>query len=226
MFDNITNKPKPSSVEDIFADTEVTPTNIPPSPTAGTSFVPLPIPPAPRASGLGSLSTPTHPLFDGGKKWLMIIGAIVVVIIIGMGAYWWWTNTKTSAPVNTEPELTNQPIEPEQPPITVPPVEMPTTNPELEDTDNDRLNTREEFELGTDPQNFDTDADGLFDGEEVKVWHTDPLNPDTDGDGYLDGEEVINNYNPNGPGRLLELPSGEINFQELDNILDQINQEG
>ena len=53
---------------------------------------------------------------------------------------------------------------------------------------------------------MDSDGDGLFDREEVEVYHTNPLNPDTDGDGYVDGfQEVDKGYNPLGPGRLLDL---------------------
>jgi hypothetical protein len=47
-----------------------------------------------------------------------------------------------------------------------------------------------EAEQGTDPNNPDSDNDGLSDGEEVIVYNTDPNNPDSDGDGLSDGEEV------------------------------------
>lgn len=64
-----------------------------------------------------------------------------------------------------------------------------------------------------DPQNKDTDNDGLLDWEE-ELLGTDPLNPDTDGDGYLDGEEIASGHNPlvKGPGDKLvfyPLPLGE-----------------
>ena len=59
------------------------------------------------------------------------------------------------------------------------------------DKDNDGLTKREELELGTDPNNPDTDGDGLKDGAEVKQYNTDPNNSDTDGDGLKDGEEVM-----------------------------------
>lgn len=58
------------------------------------------------------------------------------------------------------------------------------------DKDGDGLTKSEEKELGTDPNNPDTDGDGLKDGEEVRTYMTNPLNTDTDGDGLLDGEEV------------------------------------
>jgi len=59
-----------------------------------------------------------------------------------------------------------------------------------DDDDNDGLTNAEERRYGTDPNNPDTDGDGLTDGEEVHKYHTNPLNPDTDGDGLTDGEEV------------------------------------
>ena len=59
-----------------------------------------------------------------------------------------------------------------------------------DDDDHDGLTNAEERRYGTDPNNPDTDGDGLTDGEEVKRYHTNPLNPDTDGDGLSDGEEV------------------------------------
>ena len=64
------------------------------------------------------------------------------------------------------------------------------------DNDMDGLTKREENEIGTDPDNSDSDGDGLKDGVEVKKYFTNPLNPDTDGDGLKDGDEV-NKYNTN-----------------------------
>lgn len=73
------------------------------------------------------------------------------------------------------------------------------------DSDGDGLTDEEEKTLGTDPNSVDTDKDGLFDRDEVKIYHTDPLNPDTDGDGIPDGIEVKNGDNPNGPGKLFNV---------------------
>lgn len=65
-----------------------------------------------------------------------------------------------------------------------------------EDPDEDGLTNFEEFQLVTDPQNPDTDGDGLNDGDEVHTHHTNPLSSDTDVDGLTDGEE-INIYGTN-----------------------------
>lgn len=80
---------------------------------------------------------------------------------------------------------------------------------EAVDSDRDGLTDAEEETLGTDPFEPDSDGDGLYDREEVKVYETDPLNPDTDSDGYLDGDEVEAGYDPKGTGMLLDL-----NFEE------------
>lgn len=47
-----------------------------------------------------------------------------------------------------------------------------------------------EIEDSTDPNNPDTDADGLTDGQEVLTTLTDPLNADSDGDQLFDGIEI------------------------------------
>ncbi|MFT5188726.1 MAG: hypothetical protein ACI957_001748, partial [Verrucomicrobiales bacterium] len=58
------------------------------------------------------------------------------------------------------------------------------------DLDGDRLNDATEIALGTDPNNRDTDGDGLWDGAETFAWSSNPLVVDSDGDGLSDGAEV------------------------------------
>lgn len=71
-----------------------------------------------------------------------------------------------------------------------------------DDADYDDLTDAEELILGTDPNNPDTDGDGLTDGNEVHgitckyqgVFvnsSTNPLNPDSDGDTLTDGQECL-----------------------------------
>lgn len=59
------------------------------------------------------------------------------------------------------------------------------------DSDADGLFDAEEVAIGTDPYHPDTDRDKLSDYEEVRKYNTDPLNPDTDYDGLKDGDEVF-----------------------------------
>lgn len=58
------------------------------------------------------------------------------------------------------------------------------------DPDRDRLYNKVEQRLGTKPRKYDSDNDGLSDGDEVRKHKTNPLMADTDGDGLSDGDEV------------------------------------
>lgn len=220
MFDDLTKQPGQQSVEDIFSETEVLPPSLPPRypapPRVPAAPTPVLAPPPPVPPTNWPLVTS-----GGGHKGLIIAASVIILLVIAGVAYWYWLRPLTTTPAPVD-QPTNLPSESN---ITNQPVIEPATNSELEDTDGDRLSTQQEFELGTDPNNPDSDNDGLFDGEEVLIYHTNPLNNDSDGDGYTDGAEVQNNYDPNGPGRLLNLPSGELNFQEINSLLKQIDQE-
>lgn len=58
------------------------------------------------------------------------------------------------------------------------------------DKDKDGLGKCDEVKIGTDPNNPDTDGDGLNDGEEFLTYKTNPLHVDTDLDGLTDAVEV------------------------------------
>lgn len=69
------------------------------------------------------------------------------------------------------------------------------TNPELADTDGDKLSDRDEVvRYHTSPLKSDSDSDGLKDGEEVLTHHTDPRAIDTDKDVLKDGDEVLTHH--------------------------------
>ncbi|MCX6338947.1 MAG: lamin tail domain-containing protein, partial [Candidatus Aureabacteria bacterium] len=68
----------------------------------------------------------------------------------------------------------------------------------LADTDMDGIPDVVENEVGSDPNDVDSDDDGLRDGEELKNWNftvdsweTNPALADTDGDGLDDYDEVV-----------------------------------
>lgn len=66
------------------------------------------------------------------------------------------------------------------------------TNPENPDTDGDGLlDGLEVFQYNTDPLNYDSDGDGLNDGDEVRIHATNSNSADSDGDGISDGDEVL-----------------------------------
>ncbi len=65
------------------------------------------------------------------------------------------------------------------------------------DTDADGLSDIRELRLyGTDLNESDTDGDGLSDGEEVLTYDLDPLDADSDGDGIEDGDEIVGRTGP------------------------------
>jgi hypothetical protein len=68
------------------------------------------------------------------------------------------------------------------------------------DSDGDGLTDGQEVSLGTNPDKWDTDNDGLPDSEVSgvlgQVPATNPLDPDTDSDGLFDGTEVVGRVNP------------------------------
>lgn len=64
------------------------------------------------------------------------------------------------------------------------------------DADSDGLNNQYEYQLGTNPNAADTDADGLTDSNEFFTRRTNPLVADSDGDGLNDGGEVTAGSNP------------------------------
>lgn len=80
---------------------------------------------------------------------------------------------------------------------------METQQAEQSDTDRDGLTNAEEAELGTDPNNPDTDSDTLNDGDEVKIFNTNPLDRDSDNDELDDALEIStcsNESNPDSDG--------------------------
>ncbi len=67
------------------------------------------------------------------------------------------------------------------------------------DPDDDDLDNLQEYILHTDPNDPDSDGDGLEDGAEVATYGTDPANPDSDGDGLNDGDELAAGTSPLDP---------------------------
>jgi len=212
MFDELQKEP-----EDVFAQTDANaPQIIPPTmqaaPQPVVSDAPQPAPePQPVRSAQAAMTMADKPPFPW--KVVALVVGIIAVITIAFFLSMKILNSKT--PVTPkEPAQTQAPA----PEASAPAVQIPqaTTSPETAapaagadetlDSDKDGLTDVREAQLGTDPHNPDTDGDGLFDKEEVDVYHTNPLNPDTDGDGFKDGDEVKNGYNPNGPGKLLQVP--------------------
>ena len=64
------------------------------------------------------------------------------------------------------------------------------------DLDSDTLSNLQEYQLGSLPNNTDSDNDGLQDGDEVNQYNTSPANADSDSDRMPDGWEVQYQLDP------------------------------
>lgn len=153
----------------------------------------------------------------GSRIRLIILGAVIIISAAAIGATYWFVQQNQGAAQQDETSNMNQ----VQPVVEEPEQERPTTRDEdvmtVVDSDGDGLLDSREDELGTDPNMTDTDGDQLTDRQEVDIYKSDPLDTDTDNDGYTDGEEVRNFYNPNGPGKLIDVSDAIDEFNSQNN---------
>lgn len=217
MFDDI-QEPK-----DMFADVPepVVPSAASPSAPSSPEAGPVSVQPMMRVSQKASTTISPHQAAQyadvpkkgraGLRLFVTLLVSFVCIGSAGYAAYRFMVRDAVPQQVSDVIEKTTAPIE-EVAPVqetTVPQKDQdedgvgPTA---VVDSDGDGLTNDEERTAGTSVAKPDTDGDGLGDREEVKVYDTDPKNSDTDGDGYSDGDEVKNGYNPNGEGRLFEIP--------------------
>lgn len=217
MFEDEKQSSNPESAEDIFASVASTVPNVAPPTKEGLAT------PAAPSSMRPQVPPPVYPPEGGGFPW-KTIGIVMFVLVliaaaVGVSYYALSSRVQVDEPIVdipvTPPTATTPaqatpteetPVEEEPTPSTEP-APTPATETQVDaDRDKDGLTDVEEATYGTSPTNPDSDNDGLFDREEIQVYHTNPLDPDTDADTYVDGEEVKNGYNPNGPGKLLSVP--------------------
>lgn len=135
------------------------------------------------------------------KKVLFFIVGIII-IGAGLGIFFFRNSTKNSpSPSPNSSEQNSSQMEKNNEGTSEIPVE-PTFTDFPGDKDHDRILDAKEKEMGLSDTQFDTDADGIADYNEINTFHTDPTKKDTDGDGFADGYEVSKGYNPNGAGKL------------------------
>jgi hypothetical protein len=196
MFDEL------KEPEDMFEKIDVAAPNRPAARLITTPSAPSPLP---RVS--------SRPVGGPGFPWKVVLVVLIITVVI-VGAAWLafyllsgrakpvpkipYDESSSTSSLSDTPSVTNEPAPraAEAPPILVEP-----------DADQDGLSDVWEASIGTSASSADTDGDGLFDREEVEVYKTNPLKTDTDGDSYVDGAEVSNGYDPNGSGKLFEVPA-------------------
>ena len=190
--------------------------------------VPLAGDQVPPADKMQDVYTVKEPTLTRGLITVVIL--VVVLAILGGGGWWIYSSFVPASSLElleqaATPESVTAPVEepafvefeeelvlpeeeslPEEEDIAADITDEQILFGEPIDKDADGLDDNREEDLGTDPNNWDSDGDGLGDGDEVTVWKTDPFVTDSDGDGYDDGEEVKNGYNPTGPGKIFEPP--------------------
>ncbi|MEK7529793.1 MAG: thrombospondin type 3 repeat-containing protein [Patescibacteria group bacterium] len=178
--------------------------------------------PSPSSSALdvGAASVTAMPKRRGNKGLLVGIVAIIVLLGVAVGLAFAFGVFRRGSESETIPQApsvgaptptrtTTPNVERNEGTVTITPTPVlddKIVPPQPVDSDGDGLSDVEEAGYGTSARKPDTDNDGLFDREEIQVYGTNPLNPDTDGDSYMDGEEVSNGYDPNGSGKLFEVP--------------------
>jgi len=128
------------------------------------------------------------------KKYIVLGSIIFILILIGFAAYFTYNNFfKTDlSNKNLESNIVEDVVD-----------KQPEVNQQIQEEVNPNEVIMDDFTENE--EEIDSDDDGLFDREEVKVYKTDPNNPDTDGDGYYDGDEVKSGYNPSGAGKMFEI---------------------
>ncbi len=206
--------------------------NIPAKPTPVPSMAPPAIPhmnelDSHLRTSFNSSSAPIHDLMPEdrpqSKLKYVVIGAIVILLVAGGAwAFVSYRNSKQAATTPTADLSGNQ---------NASPVDNTTANPvsaipdewrakyfqtatcinqdncgDNADPDHDGLTNLQEFNLGTDPNNPDSDNDGIADGDEVNIFHYDPKNADTSGvPKYPDSAEAKAKWNGQRPYTTDEL---------------------
>ncbi len=79
------------------------------------------------------------------------------------------------------------------------------------DSDGDGVADADEIARGSDPGRYDTDRDGIGDGEEILVLLSSPVKADTDADGASDWAELIAGTNPANPTSVFKITAIERN---------------
>ena len=185
-----------------------------PTPVPLASHPPIPAEIKPIQT-LEGFDTPNHGSFDmrassgaGMGKWLKI-GLITVAVLIVLGVGWFAYKSlfgnKPAPAVVTNNQMNNAPASKisgdwMQKYFNVMTCVDKATCGDDSDPDHDGLTNYQEYQQLTDPNNSDSDKDGLADGDEVNVFLSNPNNADTGGDPqYSDDVQVKTKWSTQAP---------------------------
>ncbi|MBI3956510.1 MAG: hypothetical protein HY340_00780 [Candidatus Kerfeldbacteria bacterium] len=131
----------------------------------------------------------------------MLVVIPLCAFVLGIGVWYLFRRT-----VNTSPQpVTNTVSDTPTAPVINERRDPPPEPQQAADADRDGLTDEEEAATGTKLDASDSDEDGLSDLAEIRIYKSNPLKQDSDDDGNRDGQEVKAGYDPNGPGRLLDV---------------------
>lgn len=165
---------------------------------------------------------------DGHWSWwkvvLLAIGGLVIFGAIAYGILWFINSGEEDVLQNNGASATNSFISEQVPEVTTDAEWLgkffgSETCTELAlcgdkaDPDRDGLDNLSEFNAGTDPNNPDSDSDGIADGDEINIFFTEPLLSRTYRDGnytdldFVKGGYDISNNQPYTNERLFDVKS-------------------
>ncbi len=189
-------------------------------------------------TSLPETNSPIQMIIHKYKTTLILVG---VILLLAYPAYWLINKFVLTSPEpenilvtlpnqikdeNTEPETNPEIINTQTPPewqkrfFSGEKCFEPENCGDLADPDKDGLKNLQEFELSTDPNNSDSDQDGLADGDEVNIFNSNPSKTSTVNDEtYNDGQYIKGAYNPN-------LKDKQLTASEIDTITQKIKNLG
>lgn len=185
------------------------------------------IPPS-LSTPLGESGAKSRWHFSAPRLNIATIATVIAVIVLAIGGYFSYRYFSDSEPV-VPPEQTiarpGESAEAKMPDDWLTKYFGSIDCPESvcapqADPDAEGLLNSDELKYTTDPNNPDTDYDGIADSDELQVYNSDPLVADTDGDGFEDGLEARNGYSPSLGG------SEKISVVENQVIADNIERYG
>lgn len=146
----------------------------------------------------GSLATQVAEDKSSSKKTTLVILGFIVLAVVGAGVFWFLQKSANEQVTLPDIEAAPAKEEPKSIPEATTPKEWlalyfgkeictePPTCGDAADPERDGLPNIEEYNLGTDPNNRDSDGDGLADGDEVHVFSSSATQSKTANDSNYD----------------------------------------